>query len=288
MILFNRSGKNNFYLKSFFILLFLVGVFFVSSNIHAAIDYEYTPLSPIPGFETSSSGLKGFVESIYQFGIWTVGIAAILMITIGGFMYMMSVGNTSKAEVAKGVVTDALIGLAVALAAYLILFIINPDLVNINISLKSTGTSSSTSTGTGTGTTSTGTGTGNCKSITTGPCSPENLKSACSWDAEKASAICLAESGAKEGKASEVDICKDGKAFSYGLFQINLTCQCKSAFTPVKEKGCVNKACSVSNQSTYNSCVATYTTASSNISKACEIYKSQGWNGWGVNSKCGF
>jgi len=256
----------------FLAVIFITGVLFsFSFSVQAASSspYNYTQLEKIPGFESAGSDLKSFVGSIYKFGIWTVGIAAVLMITIGGFMYLTSAGNTSKMDVAKRVVMDAIIGLIVALAAYLILYVINPDLVSKNIGTSQLGTSQ-------------------CKSITTGACSVDNLKSACSWDAEKASAICNAESGGVENMASEVDKCTDGNSFSYGLFQINLTCQCKNAFTPVNQSGCVNKACSVSNQSLYNSCVSTYTNASANISKACEVYKSQGWNGWGVNSKCGF
>jgi hypothetical protein len=59
-----------------------------------------------------------------------------LMIIIGGFMYMTAAGNTSKAGTAKTVITDAIYGLIVALSAYLLLFIINPDLVGVDISMS--------------------------------------------------------------------------------------------------------------------------------------------------------
>lgn len=110
--------------------------------------YDYIQLESIPGFEDSGSDLKSYIESVYKFGIWTVGIAAVLMITIGGFMYLTSAGNTSKMDVAKKVVTDAIIGLVVALGAYLILYVINPDLIKINISMEQLGTSSGTGVGT--------------------------------------------------------------------------------------------------------------------------------------------
>ncbi len=131
-------------------ILSLILSFLCFETSHA--QYNYTQLESIPGFEDSGSDLKSFIESIYKFGIWTVGIAAVLMITIGGFMYLTSAGNTSKMDVAKKVVTDAIIGLVVALGAYLILYVINPDLIKINISMEQLGTSSGTG-GAGVGTT---------------------------------------------------------------------------------------------------------------------------------------
>jgi hypothetical protein len=96
---------------------------------------SYQPLEGIPGFEqeTASGGFPAYVQSIYNFGIWTVGIAALFMLTVGGFMYLTSAGNTSTLGSAKGVIKDALIGLFLALFAWLILYVINPDLVNINL-----------------------------------------------------------------------------------------------------------------------------------------------------------
>ena len=270
-MLSNKIKKNNFLI--FFSFLLIAGFFIFSFQTNAASGpYDYTQLEPIPGSSaTTGADLKTYIESIYKFAIWTVGIAAILMITIGGFMYLTSAGNTSKMDDAKKVVTDALIGLAIVLTAYLVLYVINPDLVKVTLSLKALKSGMSSTIMSGGTSLSSGGGTGKCEALTTGPCSPDNLKSACSWDAEKASAICNKESAGKESAASTVDICRDGNVFSYGLFQINLTCQCKNVFTPVKEKGCVNKACSVSDNSGYQSCVSTYKTISSNISKACQI-----------------
>ena len=49
-------------------------------------------------------------------------------------MYMASAGNTSTASSARGIITDSLIGIIAAMGAYLILYVINPDLTKINIS----------------------------------------------------------------------------------------------------------------------------------------------------------
>ncbi|MDD5464142.1 MAG: hypothetical protein PHP62_03260, partial [Candidatus Moranbacteria bacterium] len=42
-------------------------------------------------------------------------------------------GNTSTASSARGIITDSLIGIIAAMGAYLILYVINPDLTKINI-----------------------------------------------------------------------------------------------------------------------------------------------------------
>lgn len=120
----------------FFCFFIIGGIFLFPFLSHA--QYTYTPMEPIPGF-SGANDFPAFIVAIYKFGIWTVGIAALLMITIGGFMYLTSAGNTSKMDTAKGVIKDALIGLIIAFAAYLILYVINPDLVKVQISFSPIG-----------------------------------------------------------------------------------------------------------------------------------------------------
>jgi hypothetical protein len=126
--------KNKTKLKLALLILALIFLFGTGDTAFAQ-GYTYTPMEEIPGFGRISN-FPAYILAIYQFGIWTVGIAAMLMIIIGGFMYMTAAGNTSKAGTAKTVITDAIYGLIVALAAYLLLFIINPDLVGVDISMS--------------------------------------------------------------------------------------------------------------------------------------------------------
>lgn len=122
--------KNKKFIKLFAFVLssLFLAVPLLSS---AADEFNYTPLENIPGTATTSGDFYEYVQAIYKFGIWAVGIAALLMITIGGFMYITSAGNTASMGKAKGVITDAIIGIVLALTAYLLLYIINPDLVTI-------------------------------------------------------------------------------------------------------------------------------------------------------------
>jgi hypothetical protein len=118
--------------KQFYI--FLLGVFFMSLPllVSAAPSFDYTPMEKIPGFETETTGdFYTYIAAVYKFGIAAVGIAAMFMIMLGGYMYLTSAGNNASMEKAKSFITDAIVGLVLALTSYLLLYIINPDLVRI-------------------------------------------------------------------------------------------------------------------------------------------------------------
>lgn len=103
-----------------------------NAAIQAPVATNYIPMEKIPGAESQTTGdFYTYVQGIYKFGIWGVGIAAFMMIIIGGFMYITSAGNNSSMEKAKGVITDAIVGLLLAMLSWLLLYIINPDLVKI-------------------------------------------------------------------------------------------------------------------------------------------------------------
>ena len=97
--------------------------------------FQYQLLEAFPGFYAANAtpNFPSFILALYKFGIWTVGIAGLFMLTIGGFMYMSSAGNTATASKAKGVIEDAIIGIIAAMCAYLILYIINPDLTKLTL-----------------------------------------------------------------------------------------------------------------------------------------------------------
>jgi len=53
--------------------------------------------------------------------VFLVGIALFVMMLVGGFGFLFSGGDQKKLEQAKGTLTNAIIGLVVIVAAYLIL-----------------------------------------------------------------------------------------------------------------------------------------------------------------------
>jgi hypothetical protein len=124
-----KKIATNFNLRNVSLLLFAF-VFSFAFFSQAKAVTTYVPMEKIPGFDTGTD-FYSYITAVYNFGIWTVGISALLMISIGGFMYITAAGNSSSMGKAKGVITDALFGLVLALISYLLLYIINPDLVNI-------------------------------------------------------------------------------------------------------------------------------------------------------------
>ena len=122
--------------KAFLLLLF-VGLFFAAQkNVAYAANFDYKLLESFPGFFDAGSVMTDFpalILAIYKFAIWTVGIAGLFMLVVGGFMYMASAGNTSTASNARGIINDAIIGIVAVLAAYLIMYVINPDLTVMTI-----------------------------------------------------------------------------------------------------------------------------------------------------------
>jgi hypothetical protein len=126
-------------------LLFLTLTVFLPTTTKAAGNLQYTLLENFPGFfkaGEAAPNLPSLITSLYSFGIWIVGIAAMFMMVIGGVQYIISAGNKATAESGKRIISDALLGLVAALASWLFLYVINPDLTKINLSLVTVGTSS--------------------------------------------------------------------------------------------------------------------------------------------------
>lgn len=93
---------------------------------------NYTPLEYIPFLNGTT--FQDYILGVYILGMVLVVLAAVFMLVIGGFQYLTSAGNTSALSSAKHTIEGALFGLALALVAYLILYVINPDLTKLNIS----------------------------------------------------------------------------------------------------------------------------------------------------------
>lgn len=90
---------------------------------------NYTLLEEIPGQGGAGGDLGSYLEGLYKFTFWAIGIAALFMLTIGGFMYVTSAGNTSRLGTAKTIIVDSFLGIIIALFAWLFLYVLNPDLV---------------------------------------------------------------------------------------------------------------------------------------------------------------
>lgn len=103
------------------------------------------PNVALPGFEGFGEGgtfsvgttkyitvdwIARYVRWAYQYAIGIAGVFAVLMITIGGLMWIMAAGDAGKITNAKNYITGAITGLVLILGAYLILNFLNPALVS--------------------------------------------------------------------------------------------------------------------------------------------------------------
>ena len=115
-------------------LLSLCFAMFLSSHTAEAQD-RYTAKEPIPGAQNpETSDFIEYLGQIYTFMIAISGILAIFMIAVGAFMYIVtSAGNAAKMADAKDMIYNAIYGLIIALIAWLVMFVVNPDLVRGNI-----------------------------------------------------------------------------------------------------------------------------------------------------------
>lgn len=70
----------------------------------------------IPSGTTGDVLFGGILNIIY----FVVGATAVIMLIVGGLMYVVSAGNQETAKKAKGIITSSVIGLIIVLLAFTI------------------------------------------------------------------------------------------------------------------------------------------------------------------------
>ncbi|MDD4900943.1 MAG: hypothetical protein PHS62_02400 [Patescibacteria group bacterium] len=100
--------------------------------------------------DTSTGNIANYIKAIYQYAIGIVGILAAIVLMVGGVLWIIAGGNATQVGEAKARIGAALTGLVLALTSYLILYTVNPALVNLKttnvpgVNNTNTNTSSST------------------------------------------------------------------------------------------------------------------------------------------------
>src|SRR3989344_6330028 len=99
--------------------------------------FTYTLLQPLPvegGYlkDNKNVTLKDYLTWVFRFVLALAGFLAVMMIVIGGVEYIISGANESMRGEAKKRIENAIWGLVMALASYLVLYTINPSLVDFN------------------------------------------------------------------------------------------------------------------------------------------------------------
>jgi len=128
-------------MKKIFYILILIATFVFSAFVALAEDipqerepFEYKLMVPLPtseGTVASTTGIVDYIKTLYLFGIGISGVIAMSLIVIAGFQWVTAAGKMSAVTQAKSRITNAIFGLVILLASYLILNTINPALVNL-------------------------------------------------------------------------------------------------------------------------------------------------------------
>jgi len=111
-------------------ILFFVSCFMFYDSVIAQVKLE-TALPNIPNVPAPSGGLPQYINYLFIFGLGLIAFLALGQMMIGGLTYILAAGNVAKVEDAKNTIQQALLGLGLLLVSYLLLYTINPDLVNL-------------------------------------------------------------------------------------------------------------------------------------------------------------
>lgn len=85
------------------------------------------------GEASGRTDFRVYIQNFYRFAISASILIATVLIMIGGIMWVTSAGNPSRIEKAKSYIIDSIIGVVLLMAAYTILQVINPQLVNLTL-----------------------------------------------------------------------------------------------------------------------------------------------------------
>lgn len=106
--------------------------------------HEIVVQTKIPGvtFPCTKPEFKGkqcvhslgeFLANFYKYFAGVIGILGAFMVMLGGFKWITAGGNASRVNDAKDTIFSAIIAIVLTLGSYLLLYTINPQLVNLSV-----------------------------------------------------------------------------------------------------------------------------------------------------------
>ncbi len=137
-------------MKHFLLILVVTFVFFGAVSVASAD--EFKPIVNIPTVDTGDNQtLPGYLNSLFTLAISIAAVLAVIMVVVGGLRYMSTDSVMGKHE-GKDQITSAVLGLILLLTSWLILYVINPSILNLNAlsslqRLKDSGVINDTSSG---------------------------------------------------------------------------------------------------------------------------------------------
>jgi hypothetical protein len=112
------------------IIAMILSVFFLSGISVFALEYIPLEKNAFPGITvpTGQSSLTTFLSQVFSFGIAIAVALAVIMVIWGGIEYMTTDAWEKKEDGQKRI-NSALLGLGLALISWILLYTINPCLV---------------------------------------------------------------------------------------------------------------------------------------------------------------
>lgn len=132
--------------KNFKILLLsCLALFFIAPTILLA--QGYVPLAPIEGLlpKGETVVLSQYISAAFRILIIVAGVLAVLVIMIGGVQYVTAGDSEERTKDAKNKISRAILGLILAIAAWLILYTINPNILSLELNIESPAANQTTS-----------------------------------------------------------------------------------------------------------------------------------------------
>ncbi len=81
----------------------------------------------------STITLANYIVAIFKYSIGIIGIIAAIVLMLGGVMWLTAGGNHEKIDSARTMITSSLVGMCLAFGSFLILSIVNTNLVHLKI-----------------------------------------------------------------------------------------------------------------------------------------------------------
>jgi hypothetical protein len=72
-----------------------------------------------------------YLSAIFRLGMGVAAVLAVIMIMVGGFIWIAAAGDAGKIKKAQAMISSAAVGLVLTLCAFVFLQTVNPDLVNL-------------------------------------------------------------------------------------------------------------------------------------------------------------
>ncbi len=95
-----------------------------AANLGDAFSNMMNRFAAPTGYNTSQRNVEPIVNNIISIALSFLGVIFVVLAIYGGYMWMTSQGNTTKLTTARELLTAAVIGLIIVVAAYAITFFV--------------------------------------------------------------------------------------------------------------------------------------------------------------------